>query len=73
MLLADAKDARPSIGTPLYQDFSAMTAYYRETVLPFVYCCKEGLPRDDATSRCRDYQSMLPSDNGGGYRPPVPG
>ena len=67
MLLADARDVRPSIGTPLYQDFSSMIAYHRETVLPFVYCCKEGLPGDDATSQCSNLESTLPPDNGVGF------
>ena len=73
MLLADPGEARPSIGTPLYQTFSTMVTYYRETVLPFVYCCKEGQSRDNMPTQCRDFQSKLPTDNGNGYSPPVPG
>ena len=73
MLLADPGEARPSIGTPLYQSFSTMVTYYRETVLPFVYCCKEGLPGKKRMAQCDDFQSMLPTNNGNGYSPPVPG
>ena len=66
MLLADAKEGRLSIGTPLYQDVSTMVTYYRDTVLPFVYCCKEGIPTGQSPSGCSDFQSLLPTNNGEG-------
>ena len=73
LLLSDARDARPSIGTPLYDSLSGMLMYFRDTVLPFVYCCKEGLPEGDFTSPCGNFQSALSTDNGDGYMPLVPG
>ena len=72
-LLTDARDARSSVSTPLYDSLSGMLTYYRETVLPFVYCCKEGLPEGDSPSPCGDFQSALSADNGDDYMPLVPG
>ena len=59
-LLVDPKEAHLSIGTPLYQDTASMVAYYRDTVLPFIYCCKEGL----SPMKCSDFQSKLPTSKG---------
>ena len=42
-------------------------------MLPFVYCCKEGLLGKKRMAQCDAFQSMLPTDNGNGYSPPVPG
>ena len=64
LLLVDPKEAHLSIGTPLYQDTASMVAYYRDTVLPFIYCCKEGVTTDQSPSQCRDYQSKLPVNTG---------
>ena len=64
MLLADAVEARVSIGTPLYPDLSTMVSYYRHTVLPFVFCCKEGITTSQSPSQCSDFQSLLPTSNG---------
>ena len=71
LLLTD--DTRPSVSTPLYESLSGMVIYYREAVLPFVYCCKVGLPEGDSPSPCGDFQSALSADNGDGYMPLVPG
>ena len=65
-LLADPMEGRLSIGTPLYQDVSTMVTYYRDTVLPFVHCCKEGIPTGQSPSGCSDFQSLLPTNNGEG-------
>jgi deleted-in-malignant-brain-tumors protein 1 len=64
LLLVDPKEAHLSIGTPLYQDTASMVAYYRDTVLPFIHCCKEGVTTDQSPSQCRDYQSKLPVNTG---------
>ena len=61
-LLADPRVARTSIGTPLYHNIATMAAYYRNTILPFLYCCKEGIPTGETD--CDDYQSTLPVNNG---------
>ena len=61
-LLADPRVARISIGTPLYHNMATMAAYYGNTILPFLYCCKEGIPTGE--TRCSDYQSTLPVNNG---------
>ena len=66
LLLADPMEGRLSIGTPLYQDVSTMVTYYRDTVLPFVHCCKEGIPTGQSLSECSDFQSLLPTNNGEG-------
>ena len=63
-LLADPRVARTSIGTPLYHNLATMAAYYRNTILPFLYCCKEGIPTGE--TGCSDYQSTLPVNNGAG-------
>ena len=39
-----------------------MAAYYRNTILPFLYCCKEGIPTGETD--CDDYQSTLPVNSG---------
>ena len=41
-----------------------MVAYYRDTVIPFIHCCKEGVTTDQSPSQCRDYQSKLPVNTG---------
>ena len=61
-LLVDPRVARTSIGTPLYHNLATMAAYYRNTILPFLYCCKEGIPIGETD--CSDYQSTLPVNNG---------
>ena len=66
LLLADPMEARLTIGTPLYQDLSTMVTYYRDTMLPFVHCCKEGIPTGQSPSGCSDFQSLLPTNNGEG-------
>ena len=43
-----------------------MVTYYRDTVLPFVHCCKEGIPTGQSPSGCSDFQSLLPTNNGEG-------
>ena len=61
-LLVDPRVARTSIGTPLYHNIATMAAYYRNTILPFLYCCKEGIATGE--TGCSDYQSALPVNNG---------
>ena len=41
---------------------ATMAAYYRNTILPFLYCCKEGIPTGQ--TGCSDYQSTLPVNSG---------
>ena len=61
-LLADPRVARTSIGTPLYHNIATMATYYRNTILPFLYCCKEGIPTGQ--TGCSDFQSTLPVNSG---------
>ena len=35
-------------------------------MLPFVQCCKEGIPTGQSPSGCSDFQSLLPTNNGEG-------